>query len=87
MDEATAKYFEELDEVFSTKGWQRILEELKSEIYNLQADALELDTWEQVVFAKGQAQAYNRLIRLEEIADVTRANLLADAADEDNANI
>lgn len=86
MDEEAIKYFEEADEMFATAGWKNLVDELTREVYQLQADALEATSWDVVVRLQGLAEAYNRLIRLEEIADVTRAQALAEAA-EDDANI
>lgn len=77
------KYYDDLNETFATEGWKKIVEEAKTEIYQLQADALELSPQGGVSLdyllgrLQGRAEQLAYFTRLEEISDF-QASLLED---------
>lgn len=78
------KYYDDLGEMFATPGWKNLVEEAKTEIYQMQADALEISpSMGSVEYAlgrlQGRAETFNYFSRLEEISDVQRAALEEEA--------
>lgn len=69
------KYYDDLGEMMATAGWKSLIEEAKNEIYQLQADALDVDVWEKVCWLRGKAEQLAYLINLEAISDAQRALL------------
>ena len=68
------KYFDDMDAMFGTVGWRRLVEEAKAQIYQYQAQALEAPNFETVCFLRGQAEQLNRLISLPDtLATVRKA--------------
>jgi hypothetical protein len=66
------EYFEKLEETFSTQGWKLLIEEARAQLYQYQADVLEVDSWEKVCELRGQVQQLSRLINLEEVTGLMR---------------
>ena len=69
------QYYDNLAEMMGTQGWRSLLEEAKSEIYQLQADALEAPNIETVCILRGKAQQLAYLINLQGISTNQRAIL------------
>ena len=67
-----------MDTMFATEGWKALIEEAKQEIYQLQADALEAKSWDEVLVMKGHAERLALLVKLEEISDAQKALLEQD---------
>lgn len=74
-----SKFWDDLDEMFMTDGWRGLVEELRAEVYQTQADALEANTWERVNQLKGRAQAYAYLANLQDIVKMQRQQAAASA--------
>ena len=72
------EYYEDLDEMFATKGWKRLVEEAKKQIYQYQSDALEQPDWDSVNVLRGRAQQLNELVLLEDISLMQKAQLEVD---------
>lgn len=71
------EYFDDLEAVFGMRGWKRIVEEAKSEIYQLQAEALEAQSWDKVCELRGRAITAFRIVNLEDITAMAKQNVLA----------
>lgn len=71
--EAQTKYWDDLDNMFGTDGWRQLILEIKSEIYQLQADALEANSWDEVNYLKGKASALAYVSNLQDVVKVQRA--------------
>jgi hypothetical protein len=84
------QYYEDLDETFGTPGWKRLCEDWANEIYQLQADALDIKgpdahgrtISEQQQYLKGAAEHRAILLRLQELSIFTRAQHEAEDEDE-----
>lgn len=60
------EYAEKLLETFATPGWKLVVEEAKRQIYQLQADALDQKSWENVCRLQGEAAQLSRIVNLED---------------------
>lgn len=67
-------YFDNLDEMFGTAGWRQLVDGCVKEIYELQANALEATSYEELMFMRGQADILNRLVTYREEAEQTKAS-------------
>jgi hypothetical protein len=76
-------FYDAQDEMFATPGWKQLMEDTAKEIYQIQANALEVKTWEQVCEERGRAKQLAILLRLEEISDVQRMQLIESRKDEE----
>lgn len=80
------EYFEKLEETFSTPGWKQLIDEARSQLYQYQADVLEVDSWDKVCELRGQVTQLSRLINLEEVTGLMRQQaedrLLEEASDD-----
>jgi hypothetical protein len=84
----TAKFFDELEDLFAQPGWKSLLEEAKRTVYHLQAESLEAASWEQVLVNRGRAQQLAEFLNMEETAALQKAELLRQSAEEyDDANL
>lgn len=63
----TIEYFEELQEMFATKGWKNLTAEARSQLYQYQNDILEVDSWDKVCEIRGEVRQLSRLLNLEEM--------------------
>lgn len=81
------KYFSKLEELFEQEGWRYVIEEAKAQLYQFQADALEVRTWEEVCELRGQIRQLSRLINMEEVVamlkEQTEEQILLDQANAD----
>lgn len=79
------EYFEKLEEVFGCEGWKLLLEEARSQLYQYQADVLEVDSWDKVCELRGQVTQLSRLLNLEQMTEMLKQQaeeqVLAEAAD------
>ena len=62
-------YFRTMRELFEMPGWALLEEDWKREVYELQADALEAKTWDEVQKLRGTA---NKLAELLSKPDMIR---------------
>lgn len=58
------RYFDDLDDMFGSRGWKHLTDEARKQIYQFQADALEAKSYEVVCYLRGQAEQLARLINL-----------------------
>lgn len=77
------QFFDDMEELFATRGWKRLIEEANSTIYHLQAEALEAKTWEQVILMRGKAEQLAELTNMEDTVAISKSQL--EAANEDAA--
>ena len=82
MIEDNTKYWDDLEEMFATNGWRQLILELKAEIYQSQADALEAPTWDDVNRFKGRANALAYIANLEQIVSLQRKQKQSEEADD-----
>jgi hypothetical protein len=75
LTEAQVKYYDELEDTIGTPGWKTIVEEAKSEIYQLQADALDAPNWDMVNYIRGKAEQLAYLVNLQGISSTQKAAL------------
>lgn len=78
-------YYDDLDEMFATSGWKRLMSDAEAQIYQNQADALEQPNWDAVNVLRGRSLQLNELTLLEDISTMQRAAL--EVEDEDDANV
>lgn len=71
------QFFDDMEELFATRGWKRLMEEANSTIYALQADALEAKTWEQVLVMRGKAEQLAELANMEDTVAISKAQAIA----------
>ena len=76
------EYIDALEEMFATQGWRNLIEEAKAQAYQYQADALECKSWEQVCELRGQVLQLSRLVNLEQVTSMMKAQYLAEREDE-----
>ena len=69
----TKQYIRYMEEMIATPGWTILVEESEKEIYHIQADALEANSWEAIQQMRGRAEALNELITLEAMIASQRA--------------
>lgn len=82
LDE-TLRYFEELEEVFATKGWKHLVAEARQQHDEfVRQAALDAKEWGEVCELRGQAMQLARLVNLEEVTAMMKQNVLT--ADEDD---
>jgi len=81
------EYIERLEETFATPGWKQLIEEARAQLYQYQADVLDVDSWDKVCELRGQVTQLSRLINLEEVTGLLRQQaedrILEDEADAD----
>lgn len=77
------EYYENLDDMFATRGWKMFVEEATALIYQFQADALEQPTWEAVNVLRGKAMQLAEIVNFEETSRMQRAILEEDDDDAD----
>lgn len=75
LNQEQAEYYDALDDMFSTKGWKLVIEEAKAQIYQNQADSLEVPNWEQVCVLRGKSLSLNELVNLELVSHAQRDSL------------
>jgi uridine phosphorylase len=66
VDRANDKYYEQMIQLTAYPEWGELVEELKRMIYNVQANALEAKSWEEVCENKGFAAGLAFLVNLRE---------------------
>ena len=83
LNQEQKDYYDELDEMFSTKGWKRVIEEAKATIYQNQADALECKSWDAVCELRGKSLSLVDVINLEAVSMAQKQML----EEPDNADL
>lgn len=76
MTNDESKYYSDMEDLFATPGWKTVIEEIKQEIYELQAQALEAATWEAVCEYRGKAEALAYFVNLADVIDMQKSNAL-----------
>lgn len=66
LTEEQERYYQDMEEMFSTKGWKTLIEDAKATIYQYQADGLEAPNWDSVNVLRGKALQLAELTNLEE---------------------
>lgn len=79
------KYYDDLDELFSTRGWKVLIEDATAQIYQYQSDALEQPSWEHVNVLRGKAMQLAELVNFEDTTQMQKA--LLESEDEDDADV
>lgn len=72
------EYYEALEEMFATKGWRKLVEDAKAQIYQYQADALDAPSWDVVNVLRGKGLQLAELVNLEEVSRLQRQLLEED---------
>ena len=78
------KEFDEYQEMFATPGWRRLVDTLEKQIYEHQAGALEVASWEKVCELRGRATAFAELTNLEDVLQLQFNQL---SSENDDANV
>lgn len=74
MDNELQQYFDDLENLFGEPGWARLLDDAREEMKGLQQAAIETSqSFDEVMYARGQYDVLARLISLREITEFTRA--------------
>lgn len=76
------KFFDDLEELFSTPGWKSLVEEAKRTIYHLQAEALEAGSFEEVCVKRGRAQQLAELVNMEASLELQKSELVRQNAED-----
>lgn len=79
------KYYDDLDELFSTRGWKVLIEDATAQLYQYQSDALEQPSWEHVNVLRGKAMQLAELVNFEDTTQMQKA--LLESEDEDDADV
>lgn len=82
LTQEQSKYYDDLDEMFATRGWRIMMEDAKAQIYQNQADALEQPNWDSVNVLRGKALQLAELVNMEEITALQR-QIIEDEDDDD----
>jgi len=77
------KYYDGMGDMFGSVGWKQLTEDLQKEIYQIQADALEADSWDAVLKLRGRAEAWAYLLNFEAIVDFQKEQAELPEAEED----
>jgi hypothetical protein len=77
------RYYDELDEMFGTRGWKNLVAEAKSQLAEWKEIMPTLRSWDQVNELRGQMLQLARIINLEEVTDLMRQQAADEAADAD----
>ena len=75
------EYYNALEDMIGSPGWKILVDEAKAQIYQMQADGLEVKTWEQVCELRGRAAALANIVNLETITSYSKAQ--AESREED----
>lgn len=70
MTREQKEYLDSMESLFGHPGWRLITEDAKKQIYQLQADALDIKVcknWDDVNVARGKAETLAELIMLPQI--------------------
>lgn len=67
-------YFEGIMTLTGTPEWEMLVEELEKMVYEIQANALEAGSWEQVQQDKGFAKGLAYMIHLRENTKLEKKN-------------
>lgn len=71
-------YFRDMEEMFGSKGWRKLVEETNKMIYQLQAEGLERATdWGDLCDRRGQAKGLAFFVNLQGDTLALKANLEA----------
>ena len=81
------RYFEELEEMFSTQGWRNLVEEAKAQVYQYQADALEAPNWDRLNEIRGEVLQLARITNLEEVTAMMKQQFLNDLVEDESADL
>lgn len=74
MSDDEVEYFKMMEDLFSHPGWRQLIEEAKVQLYQLQADVLDVcKNWDEVNIVKGRAVQLNELIALPRILETVKA--------------
>ena len=76
------EYIENLEETFATQGWRQLIEEAQAQLYQYQADVLEVDTWDKVCELRGQVIQLSRLVNLKEVTALIKEQAESAILDE-----
>lgn len=77
------EYYDDLEEMFATQGWKRVMQDAEAQIYQCQADALEQPNWDAVNVLRGRAQQLHELTLLEAVTQMQKEVLEEDNDDAD----
>lgn len=83
MTPEQTEYYNNLEDMFTHPGWKILMEDAKAQVYQYQADALEIGTWDGVNILRGKAQQLAELVNLEAVTALQKQSLLED----DDANL
>lgn len=72
------QYFDDLEELFRTPGWRRIVRDAEEAIREREAHALHAGSFDQVCFLRGEATQLATLVSLESTIAMLRAQLQDD---------
>lgn len=68
-------YYDAMEGMFATPGYKIMIKDATAQIYQHQADALELASWDFVNVLRGKSQALAELVNLEETTNLQKASL------------
>lgn len=69
------QYFQDLEELFGTAGWRRIVRDAEEAIRDREANALHARSYDEVCFLRGEATQLATLVSLEASIATLRAQL------------
>jgi hypothetical protein len=64
------EYLDAMESLLGHPGWKYIEEDARKQVYQLQADALDIracKTWDQVNIARGRAEVFAEILMLSEV--------------------
>ena len=75
LTKAQTDYYDAMEGMFATSGYKIMIEDATAQIYQNQADALEVQTWDLVNILRGKSQALAELVNLENTTTIQKASL------------
>jgi len=81
MQQADEQFYEELFTLFSTKGWNHVIEGIVAEYQRLN-DASRIEDEKQLMYVKGQLAVLQNLMNFEEGARLSYDQMQKDQGDE-----
>ncbi|MEK0324694.1 MAG: hypothetical protein QQN63_03225 [Nitrosopumilus sp.] len=75
LTKAQEDYYDAMEGMFATPGYKIMIEDATAQIYQNQADALEVQTWDLVNILRGKSQALAELVNLENTTSLQKDSL------------
>lgn len=69
------QYVDSMEDMIASQGWTLLVEDAKQSIHQIQCDALECASWEEVLINRGRALQLNELVHQKDMIANLRQEL------------